>query len=80
MGDLKKKIYSDEIDENDLSNVDETHFLFNMDSGRTLNFTAERYIQYTDVFSAGDGMNMLLRLNGGTDARIVPAFIIFTNK
>eukprot|EP00171_Calliarthron_tuberculosum_P003520 IDg3520t1 len=55
---------SGQIDENDLGNADETHFLFNVDNGRTLGFAGQSEVKYADVVSGGEGMTMLVRLSG----------------
>ncbi len=36
LGELKKGIESGQLNENHIENADETHFVFNMDNGRTV--------------------------------------------
>lgn len=80
LGKMKRMLQSGEVDENDLENADETHFVVNMDNGRTLGFAGESDVKYADVVSAGEGMTMLVRVSGGRDGIIHPPFIVFTNK
>lgn len=68
------------VDENDIENADETHFMIDMDNGTTLGFAGDVEVKYADVVSGGEGMTMLVRLSGGRDARIEPVFMIFKNK
>lgn len=69
-----------EVDENDLCNSYETHFLFKVKNVRTLGFAGESKVKYSDVVSGGKGMNMLVRLSGGHDAHIFAHFMVFMNK
>ena len=39
------------LDQNRIMNFDETHFIINMDRGRTLGFVGEESISYADVVS-----------------------------
>lgn len=80
LGALKKILSSREIYENDLSNADGTHIIINMDNGIALGFSDERDITYAYVVSGGEGITILVMFIGGIDARIKPAFMIFTNK
>ena len=63
-----------------MSNLDETHFMINMDNGKTLWFSGDQKIGYADVTSGGEGMTMVVRLSGGPCARIEEPFMIFKNK
>ena len=80
LGDMKRMLTNGKVDENDIGNADETHFVINMDNGRTLGFSGEDDLKYTDVVSDGEGMTMVFRLSGGLDAKIEPPFMVFTNK
>lgn len=80
LGTLRRLLSSGEVDENDLSNADETHFVVNLDNGRTLGFVGEDDVKYADVVSGGEGMTMVVRLSGGRDAMIETPFMVFMNK
>ena len=69
-GTLKRDFETGAIDENDVDNVDETHFMINMDNERTLGFSGESEVKYADVVSGGEGVTMMVHLNGGRDARV----------
>ena len=68
------------LDENTVENVDETHFIINMDNGRTLGFRGDDNVKYADVVSGGVGMTMVVRLTGGPHAAICPPFMIFRTQ
>ena len=80
IGVLCNMLTSGEVDEKDLGNADETHFVINLDKGRTLKFAGGSEVKYADVVSGGEGMTMVVRLSGGRDARIELPFMVFTNK
>lgn len=65
--------------EDTIENADETHFVFNMDSGKTLGFIGDNHVKYADVVSGGDPMTMMVRISGGVNAMIHPPMIIFKN-
>jgi len=62
-----------------MENEDETHFVFNMDNGKTLGLCGTTQVKYTDVVSGGENFTMMLRLSGGSRARFQLPFIIFKN-
>ena len=80
LGELRNMLTSGEVDENYLGNADETHFVINLDNGRTLGFAEEIEVKFGDVVSGGQGMTMVVRLSGGRGARIELPFRVFTNK
>jgi hypothetical protein len=71
------EIESGEFDENFVDNGDETHFVMNMDNGKTLAAINEKSIKYADVVSGGVGMTMFVRLLGGARSQLQPAFMVF---
>ena len=48
-----------------MENIDETHFVVNMDNSRTLGFCGDTTIKYAEVVSGGDSMTMVIRISGG---------------
>ena len=48
-----------------MDNLDETHFVINMDNGRTLGFRGDSTIRYVEVVSGGDSMAMVVRISQG---------------
>lgn len=68
------------LNEDVVENLDETHFMLNMDNSRTLGFVGDENVKYADVSSGGEGMAMVVRLTGGRDAQIEPPFLIFENQ
>jgi len=80
LGVLSREITSGALDEDLLENVDETHFVINMDDGRTLSFIGANDVRYADVSSGNDAITMVVRLTGGRKASIQPPFLIFLNK
>lgn len=79
MGVLKRGFECGELNEDCVENADETHFVFNMDNGRTLGFIGDNDIKYADVVSGGEPITMMVRISGGRRAAIHPPMIIFKN-
>ena len=63
-----------------VENLDKTHFIFNMDNGKTLGYRVSTKVNYADVVSGCDGLTMVLRLRGGVDAKLMQPFPIFKNR
>ncbi|KAL3686242.1 hypothetical protein R1sor_004264 [Riccia sorocarpa] len=79
LGKVHRAFESGILDENLQENVDETHFVINMDNGRTLGFRGDRDIKYADVVSGGVSMTMVVKVTGGRSAKISSPFMIFQN-
>ena len=77
LGTFNREFETGAIDENYVENTDETHFTINMDNGRTLGFSGESEVKYADVFSGGEGVTMMVCLNGGRDASVQNTFMVF---
>ena len=60
MGELSRGFENGELNEDFIGNVDETHFIFNMDNGNTLEFRGDDTIKYADVVSGGVGITMVV--------------------
>ena len=80
LGRLSREFTDGTLDEGLVENIDETHFIINMDNGRTLGFAGDNNVKYADVVSGGEGMTMVVRITGGPYARIEPPMIIFCNS
>ena len=65
LGTIAKEFQSGQLDECNVDNADETHFLINMDNGRTLGFRGDEHVKCADVTCGGEGMTMMVRLSGG---------------
>ena len=61
---LKRGFDSCLFDENLMENIDETHFVVNMDNGRTLGFWGDTSTKYAEVVSSGDSMTLVVRISG----------------
>jgi hypothetical protein len=79
LGQLKKKFDNGELEDNLIENMDETHFVINMDNGKTLGFRGDDDVKYADVVSGGESMTLVVRITGGVDAHIEAPMIIFQN-
>ena len=71
---------SREYNNNYIENVDEMHFVMNVDNRKTLRFCDNQVVKYVDVVSRGEAMTMVIRIIGGIWAAIVTPMIIFTNQ
>ena len=65
LGVLHRGFESGVFDDNLIENVDETHFVVNLDNSRTLGFRGNTTVKYTKVVSGGDSMSMVIRISGG---------------
>ena len=65
LGVLQRGFGSGIFDENLMENVDETHFVVNLDNGRTLGFRGDTTVKYVEVVSGGESMTMVIRISGG---------------
>jgi DDE superfamily endonuclease len=80
LGQVKRDFDSGVLDENLVENADETHFVDNMDSKKTLALKGAENVKYADVVGGGEGMTLMVRVTGGVDAKIYALLMIFTNK
>lgn len=72
LGKLKKAYQTGESDEQYMTNADERHFIINMDNGQCSGLCGDEEVKYADVTSGGEGMPMLVLLNGGPFSFISP--------
>jgi hypothetical protein len=62
---LQRDFQTGIFDENLIENIDETHFVINIDNGRTLGFRGDTTVKYADVVSSGNSMTMVVRISKG---------------
>ncbi|CAM6124006.1 unnamed protein product [Calypogeia fissa] len=79
IGIVQRQFQAGELNEDMVENIDETHFVFNMDNGKTLGFLGDTEVKYANVVSGGEGMTLVVRLSGGRDSCIQTPMLIFTN-
>ncbi|OWY97242.1 hypothetical protein PHMEG_00032280 [Phytophthora megakarya] len=79
MGTLKRGFESGEFTNEQMVNMDETHFIVDMDNGKTLSFKGDEHVSYADVVAGSTGMTMVVLLLGGTSAKIGTPMMIFSN-
>lgn len=72
MGELRRGFLDGTYHQDLMENMDETHFIINMDNGRTLGFKGDSEVKYQDVVSAGVGFTMVVKLTGGQAAKLLP--------
>ena len=63
-----------------VENMDEAHFIFNMNNHKTLGFRRSKKVNYADVVGGCDWFTMVLRLKGGVDGKLMQPFLIFKNR
>ena len=76
LGELKRGFESGELDEDLVENADETHFVFNMDNGRTVGMRGDEHVKYADVASGDEGITMMVRITGGRNARVEAPMLV----
>jgi hypothetical protein len=79
LGILQRGFQTGIFDENLIENIDETHFVINIDNGRTLGFWGDTTVKYVDVVFGGDSMTMVVRISRGRRSLIEAPMLIFTN-
>ncbi|KAJ0401149.1 hypothetical protein P43SY_004356 [Pythium insidiosum] len=79
LGEVKFLLSSGKVAEDMVSNMDETHMLFDMDNKRCLGFRGQESMTYLDVVGGGEGMTLIVKLRGGSNPRIEPAMLVFQN-
>ena len=79
LGVMARGFRSGELNEDCIENVDETHFVIDVDNGRTLGFSGKSEVKYADAVSGGEGMTMVVCLSVGMEAKIQPPFMVFKN-
>ena len=80
LGCLQRLFESKLLNENSVENMDETHFIFNMNNGKTFGFCGSTKVNYANTTSECDGFTTVLRLRGGVDAKAMQPFLIFKNR
>ena len=80
LGVLKRDFGSGIFDENLMENVNEIHFVVNLDNGCTLGFRGDTTVKYAEVVSGGESMTMVIRISGGHRSMIEAPILIFTNS
>ena len=68
-----------DLNESMVENMDETHFIFNMDNQKALEIQGVQKVNYADVVSGGDDFTMVLRLCGGVNVKLEDLFLISKN-
>lgn len=63
-----------------MTNEEETHFVFSMTNGKTLDFTNDAKVRNGVVHPCSEGMQILLRLRGSTDDRMETQFFAFKEQ
>jgi hypothetical protein len=58
---------------------DETHFVNNVDNGRTLRLSRDKSVRYQGVVSGGQGMTRMVRISGGKCAIAWQPLLVFQN-
>lgn len=66
LGYITGLLNSGSMDENDIDNADETHFVFKVDNIRTLGFSGTDDVMYADEVIEGKGFTMFVRISGGS--------------
>ena len=79
LGVLQKGFESGLFDENLMENVDETHFVVNLDNGHTLGFKRDTTMKYAEVVSGENSMIIVIKNFGGQRSMMKIPMLIFTN-
>ena len=80
LGKLMREFESGNLNENFVENMDETHFLYDLDDHYSITRRGSKSVDYTAVVSGGTGMTLALRLSGGPNSKLEAPFFIFKNE
>ena len=75
LGRLKALFEDGTLDENYVENMDETHFVFNMDNHYTLGIRGVDSVNNDDVVGGEDGFTMVLSIRGGLNTKLEAPFL-----
>lgn len=76
---LYRGFHSREYNENYMENVDETHFVINMENGKMLGLHGDQTVKYADVVFGREAMTTVVQVTGRVWTKIMALIIIFTN-
>lgn len=80
LGTMSELFEGHRIEEKDIENANETHFLINVEDGKTLDFCGISEVKYADVGSGDEGFTVIERLSSGRDSKMEAPFNVFKNK
>ena len=80
LGVLHRGFSNGTFDENLMKNINETHFVVNMNNMKTLGFRGDIIVSYAEVVSGRDSMTMVIRNSRGRRSMIAIPMLIFTNS
>lgn len=80
LGTVAREFMSGRLNEDDVENSNEAHFVVNYDNGKTLGFWEDSEVRYADVVSGGEGMTMMVRLTGGSSSFLASPFMILQEE
>lgn len=79
LSEMAGEFQSQRLNEDDIENADETHFIINFDNGETLGVRGEASMKSADVISGGKDMTVMVRISGGKILYTANPLIIFKN-
>ncbi|KAE8962854.1 hypothetical protein PR003_g30588 [Phytophthora rubi] len=79
LGRLKRQFDDKTIDPNQIYNMDESHFVIDLDDGKTLDFQGAEEVKYRKIVSGREGITMCVLLKGGSNSKILCPMLIFKN-
>ncbi len=80
MGNIAREFQNGSFDENAVENVDETHFVYDMNDRYCLSRKGSQSVSCLDMVSGGELITIVLRIAGGANAVLAPPFPIFRNR
>lgn len=79
LGKVQQAFDSGVLDDDLVLNINETHFVINMDDEKTLEMKGATSVKYHDVVSGGEGVTLELTLRGKSRVSIEVLMLIFHN-
>lgn len=71
---------SEKLNEDNMRNAEETHFVFDLTNGNTLGFTNGEEVRYAELSFGSEGMTVLLQISGGENENIQVPFMVLRTR
>ena len=69
-----------EFNKNLIENLNEIHFVVNLDNGQTLGFSGDTVVKYVEVVSSGESVIMVVYISEGNRTTTKAPMLIFSNE
>ncbi|KAE8979212.1 hypothetical protein PR002_g24482 [Phytophthora rubi] len=79
LGKFKRQFDDKTIDPDQIYSMDESHFVIDLDDGKTLDLQGSEEVKYRKIVPGREGVTMRVLLTRGTNAKLLCPMFIFKN-